>query len=117
MTLLFQGKQSDMLNTPCEKPRRACCEVRLPFFAEVRDAEGLRRLILLLFAHGDHEQDKDRDHVGEHLEQLQRASGQAGDVVIRQIARRDFHVAKMTSATASQPRASIVPWFSQVPLM
>ena len=34
-----------------------------------------------------------------------------------QIARRDFHVAKMTSATASQPRASIVPWFSQVPLM
>ena len=55
--------------------------------------------------------------IREHLEQLQRAAGQARDVVVRpveapkryepQIARSDFHVAKMTGR---RPASRALRW-------
>lgn len=54
----------------------------LPFLAEVGEAQAGGRLMLALFTHAGDDENHQRYHVGEHLEQLLRVGVEAGNVVV-----------------------------------
>ncbi len=80
--------------------------------AEVGEAEGCRSEAVFLLFCADVDQHEDRHDVGNHLRELHRVVRHR-DADERRLTGRQ--VAKMTSATASQPRASMELLVAQVP--
>ena len=62
-----------------------CCFGLAAAFAEVRQTQGLGRLILALFAQAGNHQNNDRHHIGQHLEQFLPAAGQTGNVQVQDV--------------------------------
>ena len=102
-------------------PKKKRYFVNSPLFAEISQTERSRGLGFALAAHAYDDEDEDGNEVGDHLVEGLGAfdvgcAEELGKEVVEpveeteevgaQMALRGFHVVKMTSATASQPRAS-----------